>query len=267
MIPALTADSTGTLYAAAVPSGGVYAIPPGGTPKQIFKPQEPVVTTLCTDENDNIYVGVAGNGKVYKLDKNRQSSLLFDTGQAHVSALFYSKPHKQLYIGTAEKGSVYRIDENGKTRSIYQTPDHIVTGIAKTKGGDVYVATANQGKLVRVLSSGDAQSLASSEAFYTLYYDDERDAVFSGDAEGDVTMAAIDKVTEQPYFIPVCHTEQEAVLALSSNGKQLYVGSSNLSVLKSFNLSAARTPYYESKVKDGGRVAQLGAPAHERSIY
>lgn len=255
MIPALTSDSTGTLYAAAVPSGGVYAIVPGGKPRQVFKPAEPVVTTLASDDNDNIYVGVAGNGKVYKIDKNKNSSLLFDTGQAHVSALFYAKTHKQLYIGTAEKGSVYCVDENGKTSSIYQTPDHIVTGIAKTKGGDIYIATANQGKLVRVLSSGEAQSLAGSEAFYTLHYDEERDAVFSGDAEGDVTMAAIDKVTEQPFFIPVCHTDQEAVLALASNGKRLYVGSSNLSVLKSFNLAAAITPYYESRVKDGGRLA------------
>ncbi len=256
IIPALAADSSGTIYAAAVPNGGVYAIPAGGgTPKQIFKPAEPVVTTLCTDDNDNLYVGVAGNGKVYQVDKNRNSSLKFDSGQAHITALFYSKAHKQLYVGTAEKGSVYRIDENGKAKSIYQTPDHIVTGIAKTKGGDVYVATANQGKLVRILNSGDAQSLASSEAFYTLYYDADHDAVFSGDGEGDITMAAIDRVTEQPYFIPVCHTDQEAVMAIGSNGKQLLVGSTNLSVLKSFNLSSAKTPYYESKVKDAGRIA------------
>lgn len=255
MIPALTADSTGTLYAACVPGGGVFSISPSGQSKQIFKPAEPVVTTLCCDENDNLYVGVAGNGKVYKLDKSRNSTMLFDTGQAHVTALFYAKPHKQLFVGTAEKGSVYRIDESGKAKAIYQTPDHIVTGIAKTKNGDLYIATANQGKLVRVLNSGDAQSLASSEAFYTLYYDAEHDSVFSGDAEGDVTLAAIDPVTEQPYFIPVCHTDQEAVLGLSSNGKQLIAASTNLSVLKSFNLIAAKTPYYESRVKDGGRLA------------
>src|SRR6185369_93317 len=47
----------------------------------------------------------------------------------------------------------------------------------------------------------------------------------------------------------------EAVLALASNGKQLYVGSTNLSVLKCFNLAAARTPYYESRVKDASRIA------------
>ncbi len=255
MISAITADSSGTIYASAVPNGGVYSISQSGAKKQIFKPSEPVISALCCDDADNVYVGVAGNGKVYKLDKNHNSSMLFDTGQAHVSALFYSKTHKQLYVGTAEKGSVYRIDENGQAHSVYQTPDHIVTGIAKTRGGDVYVSTANQGKLVRILSSGDAQSLASSEAFYTLHYDADRDAVFSGDAEGDITMAAIDPVTEQPFFIPVCHTDQEAVLALASNGKQLFAGSSNLSLLKCFNLSSAKAPYYESKVKDGGRIA------------
>ncbi len=255
MIPALTADSQGVLYAACVPAGGVYAIT-GNTAKQIFKPKEPVVTTLCCDNDDNLYVGVAGKGKVYKVDRDHKSSLLFDTGQAHVSALFYSKAQKELYVGTAEKGSVYSINQDGKTRSVYQSPDHIVTGIARTSNGDIYVATANSGKLVRVLGSGEAQSLASSEAFYTLHYDEGQDAVFSGDAEGDITMAAIDHVTEQPYFIPVCHTDQEAVLAISSNGSQLFAGSSNLSVLKSFNLSAGKTPYYESTVKDAKRLAR-----------
>lgn len=255
MIPSLAADSQGTLYAAAVPGKGVYAISPGAKAKQVFKPQEQVVTTLCCDDKDNLYVGTAGNGKVYKLDKSGASSLLFDTGQAHVTALFYSARRGRLYIGTAEKGSVYRIDSDGKPSSVYQTPDHIVTGMAETKNGDLYVSTANQGKLVRVLASGEAQSLASSEAFYTLLYDPEKDAVFSGDAEGDITMAAIDKVTEQPYFIPVCHTDQEAVLALASNGRQLFAGSSNISLVKAFNLAAAKAPYYDSRVMDAGILA------------
>ena len=255
IVPALAADSSGTIYAAAVPNGGVYAISPNGDTKQIYKPSEPVISALCTDDKDNLYVGVSGKGKIYKVDRNRVATQIFDTGQAHVTALFYSKNDSKLYVGTAEKGSVFSIDENGKPHSIYQSPDHIVTGVARTKNGDLYVSTASQGKLVRVLPSGEPQSLASSEAFYTLYYDADRDAVFCGDAEGDITMAAIDPVTEQPYFIPVCHTEQEAVLGLATNGKQLFAGSSNLSLLKSFNLTSAKSPYYESKVKDGGRLA------------
>lgn len=255
IVPALAADSTGTIYAAAVPNGGIYAISPNGESKQIYKPAESVISALCSDDKDNLYIGVSGKGKVYKLDKNRNASIVFDTQQAHVTALFYSRVDSKLYIGTAEKGSVFSIDESGKPKSIYQSPDHIVTGVARTKNGDLYVSTASQGKLVRVLPSGDPQSLASSEAFYTLYYDPERDAVFAGDAEGDITMAAIDPVTEQPYFIPVCHTEQEAVLGLASNGKQLFAASSNLSLLKSFNMTSAKFPYYESKVKDGGRLA------------
>lgn len=255
IVPALAADSTGTIYAAAVPGGGIYAVSPSGDAKQIYKPAESVISALCTDAQDNLYIGVSGKGKVYKLDKNRVATPVFDTGQAHVTALFYSRNDRKLYIGTAEKGSVFSVDENGKPHSIYQSPDHIVTGVARTKNGDLYVSTASQGKLVRVLPSGEPQSLASSEAFYTLFYDQDRDAVFAGDAEGDITMAAIDPVTEQPYFIPVCHTEQEAVLGLAANGKQLFAGSSNLSLLKSFNLSAAKAPSYESKVKDAGRLA------------
>ncbi len=254
IIPALAADSHGTVYAAAVPSGEVFALG-SGAPHVVFKSPDSVITRLAFDDKDVLYVGTAGNGRVYKVDKG-VSSMLFDSGQAHVTALFFSTHDGKLYVGTAERGAVYSIDRaTGKAKALYQAPDHIVTGVVRTKKGDLYVSSASQGRLIRVLPSGEAQSLASSEAFYTLHYDVQNDLVFAGDAEGDITMACIEPTTEQPFFIPTCHTEQEAVLALASNGTRLFAGSSNLSVLKAFNISPSAQPRYESKVKDGGRTA------------
>jgi hypothetical protein len=258
-IPALAADSRGMLYAAAVPSGNIWAIDtrnPGSKPQIIYKVSEPLVACLTVDDKDNLYIGTAGEGKIYKLDPAHHGSLLLDCGQAHVLCFFYSKPDSTLYFGTGEKGSVYAIDGGGKVKAVYQSPDHFVTGIAKDKKGDLYIASAGQGHLVRMTPSGEQTTLASSEAFYKLHYDAASDSVFSGDAEGDITMACLDPLTKQPYFMPVCHTEQEAVLALASDGDNLYAGTSNLAVLRAFNMRLSAKPLYTSAVKDGGRTAQ-----------
>ena len=258
-IPAMAADSKGIVYAASVPSGKVFAVDsknPTAKPQVIFTASEPIIASLAVDDKDNLYAGTASTGKVYKIDPNtHSSSVLFDTGQAHILCMYYCKPETTLYIGTGEKGSVYAIDKSGKPRAVYQSPDHFVTGVVKDAKGDLYVASSASGHLVRITPSGEPTTLASSDAFYTLHYDAGTDSVFSGDAEGDITMACLDPITRQSYFMPVCHTEQEAVLALSSDGKNLYAGSSNLAVLRAFKMQLSSKPVYISPVKDASRTS------------
>lgn len=255
-IPAMAADSRGTVYAASIPGGKIWAVS-GDKPQLVSRTAEPIVTSLCVDPEDNLFIGVAGTGKVYKLDSARHQTMFFDSRQAHVLCLFYSVLEARLYVGTGEKGAVYRLDATGRSEAVYQSSDHLVTGVARTSKGDLYVATAGQGRLVRVLPSGEAQALASSEAFYTLYYDRATDAVYSGDAEGDITQASIDPLSGQPYFVPVCHTEQEAVLVLASDGQQhLYAATSNLGTVRCFTSTASPRAYYSSVIRDAGRVCR-----------
>lgn len=257
-IPAMTADSKGNVYAATVPSGHIWQLEPtqGAKPRIFFTTKdEPIIACLTVDDKDNVLVGTAGSGKVYKVDPSRKSTTIFDSEQAHVLSLFFHKPDGTLYVGTGERGSVYAIDTAGKAKAIYQSPDQFVTGIARDKKGDLYVASAGQGHLVRISPDGESTTLASSEAFYRLHYDQATDSVMSGDAEGDITMACIDPMTKQPYFMPVTHTEQEAVLALASDGKKLFAATSNLAVLRSFEMKLSSKPRYISAIKDGQRTS------------
>ncbi len=222
VIPSMAVDSKGIVYAAIAPSGRIYKIDPAKSPvsaQEIAQLPEQIITSLCFDDSDNLYAGVTGTGKVYKLaetqGKKLEQTVVFDSGQASVTALFYSNSDKRLYVGTAEKAAVYSIDKEGKSHAEYQSSDHIVTGIVRDTKGDLYVSTAASGHLVK-LSHGTVTSLASSDAFYTLHYDATHDSVFSGDAEGDITQMRQDPLSHESFFLPVCHTEQEAVLALAS---------------------------------------------------
>ncbi len=262
-IPSLVTDGKGLLYAAAIPGGNVYSIDPNKpidqNTKLIAKLSEPLVTSLAMDNKDNLYIGVTGSGKVYKLPSGKGATpvSIFDSGQADVVSMFYCVPEDKLYVGTAEKGAVYSIDSSGKTEAVYQSPDHIVTGIAKDKKGELYVATAGSGHLVKVSENGDLDTLASSDAFYTLYYDPSTDHVFSGDAEGDITQALFDPLSKQSYFVPVSHTEQDAVVTLSADGNgRLFAGTCNLAIAQVFEMKSASNATYTSEVRDGQRSSK-----------
>lgn len=256
-IPAMAADSKGVVYAASIPSGKVWAISDKEKPHVVFSTSEPIITSLCVDQQDNLYIGAAGSGKVYKLTPAREKKLLFDSQQAHVLCLFYSLPEAKLYIGTGEKGLVYCLDAAGKAEAVYQSPDHLVTGIARTAGGDLYVATAGQGHLVRVLPSGEGQILAASQAFYRLHYDPSTESVYSGDAEGDITQARVDPLSGQPYFVPICHSEQEAVPVLASDGKlRLFAATANLASVRCLEMGLATAAAYSSVIRDAGLTSR-----------
>ena len=99
-IPALVADSKGNLYAAAAPSATIYKIQESNSKvEQLAKAAEPLITSMIIDDKDWLYFGVSGAGKVYKIDlfgSDQKPSLLFDSGQAIVTSLFYSTPEKAV---------------------------------------------------------------------------------------------------------------------------------------------------------------------------
>ncbi len=225
---------------------------------------EHIVTSLSLDDDDNLYAGVTGSGRVYKLVTVGQSdqtttspSVFFESGQGSVTSLSFCPFDKRLYVGTAEKGAVYSIDKSGKAKAEYQTQDRIVTGCVKDSKGDLFVSTAAKGHLIKLSADGGLSNLAGSDAFYSLYYDRASDQVFSGDGEGDITHLKNDTLSHDSFFVPVCHTEQEAVPTLCSDGKgRLFAATANLGVVRTFAMKPAAHAAYTSAVKDGGRTCK-----------
>ncbi len=258
--PAITADSKGNIYAAAAPGDRVLIVSSkSGSEKHdvLFRTGGDTVTSLCVDEKDNVYAGVAADGKVWRYDASKKTAAaIFDSGQAHITSLWYSPKEKRVYVGTAEKGAVYSIDETGKAKAEYQTGDHIVTGAVKDAKGNLYITTAGTGHFFKVKPSGESDTLATSEGFYSLIYDPASDTVFAGDAEGDITQAKQEEIAQRSYFVPVAHTEEEAVSALALDGRgHLFAATSNFARLLKFDLSPSLKATYTSQIRDGQRPA------------
>lgn len=239
-------------------AGGVSASTPAV--KIVCKLPEAIVTTLCFDDRDNLYIGVANQGKVYKACAGAtgelETKVLFDTKQAHVLTLHFSNFDGRLYVGTGERGNVYSVDATGKAKVEYQSDDHLVTGVARLRNGDLYITTVGEGHFVRIKPSGQVIDLASSEGFYTLYYEPSTDSVIAGDAEGDITQIQEEPLTGQAFFVPVKHTEQEAVVALSGDGQGRLVSlTSNLPVVANYWIRPRSEATFVSPVKDASRPA------------
>ncbi len=259
LVSSMASDSEGNIYAASTPGGQIYIIPASGaaqgTAKPFVKLSEPIVSALCCDNSGHLFAGVSGSGKVYRISGGA-ASVVFDSNQAHITALTFVERENKVYVGTAEKGCVYSIDSDLKVNAEFETGEHIVTGIAKDKHNNLYVTTAGAGKLFRVQANGQSDAVASSEAFYTIYYDSRDDRVYSGDAEGDITRVEIEPLNDQAQFIPVCHTEQEAVMALATDkAGRLYCGTSNVAQVRSFQIHPSGDPSYSSIVYDSQRSA------------
>lgn len=260
-IPALAADSKGHVYASLAPEGRIVRVDsaPGqknATITEVAKVSETLITSLAVDDEDSLYAGVAGTGVVYKLTTGGAPKLLVDTGEAHVLCMFFDRASKRLYLGCGEQGNVYSVSKDGNIRAVFHSDDHLITGICRTKKGDLFITTAGTGHLIRIAPSGETYDLATSEAFYTLFYHEATDSILAGDAEGDITQIQEEPLTGQSFFVPVKHTEQEAVIALCSDGgNHVYAISSNLPSILEFSVRAENASF-TSPVKDAGRPAE-----------
>ncbi|MBX9938928.1 MAG: hypothetical protein K2Y32_06720 [Candidatus Obscuribacterales bacterium] len=254
----LAVKSDGTAFIGTAQSNGakgqVLSLKLNGAPAKptVFaRVEEEIITSLALDEKGLLYIGTAGTGRLYRMEA--EPVLFYDCKQAHVSALSYSSYDKRIYVGTAERGLVVSLSTEGDkaARTEFESGEHLVTGLARDKAGNLYVATAGQGKLFRISKDGEVETVALSEAFYTLYYDSSEDRIYTGDAEGDVTRVAYDNIQRQAFFFPVCHTEQEAVQSISCDGVgHIFILTSNVGLLKVVDVSPSGSCVYTSTVLD-----------------
>lgn len=260
MIPAMASAGETALYAACVPEGKVVKVGTEGSVKDFFKTKESVIASLCTDASGNLYVGAAGSGRIYKVGAGGNLLQTIDSGQAHITSLNYCPNTGRVMVGTGESGNVYSFDPavaGDGLRGEYQSGAHIVTGAAWDKRGNLFITTAGPGSLVMVEKSGKSKNLATSEAFYHLYYDRFSDSIFTGDAEGDVTQIQIEPLPKRAFFVPVHHTNQEAVISISGDSdSNLFILTSNLPTVSRILFRPSAGAVYTSKVNDGGRPSR-----------
>ena len=165
-VQAVRVGPDGSVYAATVPSGKVYRIPPGqsglddSTATVVFdaaasghnanaaKPSEPAhyIWDLAFDAQGALYIATGGPAAIYKVDVSSSAAkaeVFFESDEQHIRCLLFA-PNGDLIAGSDGGGLVYRIGKDRKGVVIYDAPKREVTALAASADGRLYVAAVGE---------------------------------------------------------------------------------------------------------------------------
>jgi outer membrane protein assembly factor BamB len=87
--------------------GALYRIEPDGHTEQIFSIGDGYFTSLSVDADGRAYVGTGTEGRVYRVDPDRQATLAIDLPERQALTLLRSG--KTFLVGTGDVGGIYRV--------------------------------------------------------------------------------------------------------------------------------------------------------------
>jgi len=192
------------------------------------------VWSAVSDARGNVYVGTGDQGKVYRIDKDGEATLVFDSIELDILSLALDG-EGNLYAGTSPDGIVFRIDREGNAESFFDSPHHYVWDLAFDDWGNLFAATGEQGIIYRVDSSGHAEEFYDSPEtnVLSLEYDSQSDRLLVG-GDGKGMVVSLDrKGTPRVLFDPpraevgALLLREDGVIFAAASGSEAGMGSSN----------------------------------------
>lgn len=119
---------------------------------------EPFVWCLVEDSRGNLYAGTGNSGKVFKLSKDGQATLWYDSEELEILSLAVDR-HDNLYAGTSPGGQIIRISPKGEASLFFSTEQDHVWALAFDEDGDLICGTGTDGQIFLVKSAGHGRLL------------------------------------------------------------------------------------------------------------
>jgi hypothetical protein len=139
-VSALAVGRGGEIFAASSPDGKVYKIDASGRPDVYFAPGQKYIWSLAVLADGSLAVGTGDGGRIYKVrtaGAAPESSLLFDTSEAHIITLV-ADAQGNLYAGTDSSGIVMRFGPDGKPFALLDSPLREIHQLSLGADGSLY---------------------------------------------------------------------------------------------------------------------------------
>jgi sugar lactone lactonase YvrE len=155
---ALAQDSKGTLYyAGGAPTGNttkVYALTPGGKPKEFASLTGLEVHALAVDSQNRVYAAVLPDAKIYRIDAQGKPELFFDAKSKYIWALDFDKSGN-LFVATGDEGIIYKVTPDGKGSKFFSTGETHARSMTFDASGNLIVGTEPSGLIIRITPAGE----------------------------------------------------------------------------------------------------------------
>jgi len=114
----------------------------------LFDSGQPVIWAIVPAPDGGLYVATGHRGRVFKIDREGKSSLVWAAPQPEVFSIAVDRAGV-LYAATSPDGRVFRI-RDGKAEEYFNPKAKYIWALAAAPDGALYAATGAEGKVYRI---------------------------------------------------------------------------------------------------------------------
>lgn len=175
---------------------------------------------LAQDSQGNVYAGTGDKGKIFKITKDGEVSLLFDSPETDIFSLIVDDSDN-IYAGTAPDGMVYKISPGSVAETFFSTGEQYVWALAFDKAGNLYAGTGMAGKLFKISPDGEGEVAYDANDAHIKCLLSSGDNIYAG-TEGE---GIIYKISPDGKVFALYDTSEREISCLAVDGKgNLYAG-------------------------------------------
>ena len=119
----------------------------------IHESPAPFVWSVVSNGSDGFWIATGDEGRVYEIDADGNSAIVFDAIESEVHALA-RRPEGGLYVGTSPNGKVYEVQANGQSTTLVDLEETYIWSMVLGPDDALYVATGTQGVIYRIEKDG-----------------------------------------------------------------------------------------------------------------
>jgi sugar lactone lactonase YvrE len=165
----------GTVYLGTGDQGAIYVYRKGKVEK-LVSVEGVLVSSLALGPQGTLFAGVMPGGRIYAIDvtgKEAKARELAKLDAEHVWGLAYDDARRTLYAATGPKGQLFAIDAKSpeqpyvgsRARVLVDTGEKHLLSLVRGDDGALYVGTADQALLFRVVPEGVGARLSALHDF------------------------------------------------------------------------------------------------------
>ena len=153
--------------------------------KELREDAQPFLWSQVIDSKGNLYAGSGNDGRVFKVSKGGQGSLLLTTGDLAVQALTVDA-RDNLYVGTSPEGKIYRVSPEGKSEVWFDPEERYVWALAVDRSGNLFAATGEKGIIYKISDQGKGTPFYDSPESHivTLAFDRQGNLLAGSSGKG-----------------------------------------------------------------------------------